>query len=471
MGMTSTITAASIFVVDDDRGLLRLAARALERNGFAVATGLSGADTLAWLQVNWPDLLLLDLKLQDADARKVIRQLTEVQRLPPFVIITGQGDEQVAVEMMKSGARDYLVKDADFLERLPEVARRVLAQIEQERKLEQAQSALRLSEERFRVALKNSPIMVFNQDKDLRYTWLHNETVMRAAPEMMGKTDADVFPGDEADRLTQIKARVLVTGNGLRQEICHIVNGQKHFFDLTVESVKDAAGHITGITGAAMEVTERKRLEEEILHIGELEQRRIGQDLHDGICQSLTAIELKSQSLALTLEKKAKGSIAQVEEIAGHVREVIAETRSLARGLSPFILESEGLTSALGELAANACKLFNVKCVFESDGQTVISDPTAATHLYRIAQEAVTNAVKHGKASDINVNLSCKNDNIVLSVSDNGIGLKSPRQHGHGMGLRIMQYRAGTIGAVLLIQAQPKGGAKIVCFLPIAKTK
>lgn len=106
-------------IVDDDRGLLRLAARALEREGFAVATATGGAEAIAWLKASQADLLLLDLKLEDCDARQVIGELSDLKRLPPFLIMTGQGDERVAVEMMKGGARDYLVKGADFLELLP----------------------------------------------------------------------------------------------------------------------------------------------------------------------------------------------------------------------------------------------------------------------------------------------------------------------------------------------------------------
>jgi PAS domain S-box-containing protein len=347
----------------------------------------------------------------------------------------------------------------------------VLAQIEQEKKLAAAEEALRLSEERFRVALVHSPIMVFNQDTGLCYTWVHNQSILQMGREMLGKTDADLFPAEEADRLTQIKARVLMTGAGLRQEVALAANGQKHFFDLTVEPVRDATGRITGITGAAMEVTERKRLEEEILHISEMEQRRIGQDLHDGICQHLAGIELKSQSLTETLEKKAKRQAAQAGQIAGHVRDVIAQTRSLARGLSPFILEAEGCASALKELAAHTEKLFSVKCRFQSGGQVLISDQAVATHLYRIAQEAVSNAIKHGKASSIEISLSNTNDKILLAVTDNGIGLASPVQGGTGMGLRIMQYRAGIIGAMLLVQAQAKGGTRIVCFLQKAASQ
>jgi PAS domain S-box-containing protein len=456
---------ATLLIVDDDRGLLRLAAKTLEREGCSVATAASGKEAVVWLKENHADLLLLDLKLQDFDARQVIRQLSDLNRLPPFLIITGQGDERVAVEMMKSGARDYLVKGAEFLEVLPSVAARVLAQIEQEGKLAAAEEALRLSEERFRIALKHSPIMVFNQDPEFRYTWVHNESVVHAAADMMGRSDAELFPTEEADRLTQIKVRVLMTGAGLRQEVSLTANGQKRFYDLTVEPIRDAGGLITGIAGAAMEITERKRLEEEILQISEMEQRRIGQDLHDGICQHLAGIELKSQSLADNLEKKAKGAAAQAEQIAGHVRDVIAQTRSLARGLSPFILEAEGCVSALKELAAHTEKLFNVKCNFQTSGRVTISDQTVATHLYRIAQEAVSNAIKHGKATLIEISLTNTNDKTLLMISDNGIGIGPAVQAGTVMGLRTMQYRAGMMGATLLVQAQAQGGTRILCFL------
>ena len=461
--MSQDPPAATLLLVDDDRGLLRLAAKALERQGYSVATAASGAEALAWLQASRPDLLLLDLKLQDFDARQLIRQLSGLHRLPPFLIVTGQGDERVAVEMMKGGARDYLVKGADFLELLPAVAARALAQIEQEGKLAAAEQALRWSEERFRVALKHSPIMVFNQDTDLRYTWVHNQAVVQMDRDMLGKTDGELFPAEEADRLRQIKARVLLTGTGLRQEVSRATGGQTHFYDLTVEPVRDAQGRITGITGAAMEVTERKRLEGEILRISEMEQRRIGQDLHDGICQHLAGIELKSQSLAQVLEKKNPRQAAQAEQIARQVREVIGQTRSLARGLSPFILEAEGWVSALKQLAARTQESFHVQCHFQTGGLISISDPAAATHLYRIAQEAVANAIKHGKASAVDIRLDNIGDQTVLAVTDNGAGFASPVQAGGGMGLRTMQYRAGMIGASLRVQTPAEGGTRILC--------
>src|ERR1017187_2011341 len=136
----------TIFIVDDDRGLLRLIEKALQREGFRTAVAPSGQEALRWLAANAPDLLLLDLKLQDMEGKELIRRLSETLHLPPFVVITGQGDERVAVEMMKGGAKDYLVKDAGFLQLLPEVVKNVLDQIETKRRLAAAEERVNLVE-------------------------------------------------------------------------------------------------------------------------------------------------------------------------------------------------------------------------------------------------------------------------------------------------------------------------------------
>ncbi|MDB6024737.1 MAG: Multi-sensor signal transduction histidine kinase [Verrucomicrobiales bacterium] len=461
---------ATILVVDDDRGLLRLLEKSLRRENYLVATADSGEVALAWLQANHPDLMLLDLKLADTDAKQLIARIAAAKRLAPFIIITGQGDERVAVEMMKSGAMDYVVKDAQFYELVPTLVHRALEQIAREKKLVAAEEALRISEERFRVALKHSPIAVFNQDTDLRYTWFHNLPI--AAHNVLGKTDEDLYPQAEADRLVQIKLRVLATGTGVRQEVNGTVNGEQRVYDLTVEPVRNTEGKIIGVTGAAIDITEHKRLEKEVLQISEMEQRRIGQDLHDGICQHLAGIEMLSEVLGQNLAKKSKAHAAQADNIASHVRDVIGQTRSLARGLSPVVLESEGLMAALTELVSNTQKLFRVKCHFDCPTPVYVHELIPATHLFRIAQEAVTNAIKHGKAKEISIRLETKLQKIILTIKDNGTGFSQPSSGTtKGMGLRIMQYRAGMIGATLLFQRQTKGGTAVVCFLPISLTE
>jgi signal transduction histidine kinase len=261
------------------------------------------------------------------------------------------------------------------------------------------------------------------------------------------------------------KGKLAAAGQALRLSEERLRVARKHppAYELTVEPTREPPGRIPGITAAALEAAGRKRLEGEILRVIEMEQRRIGQDLHDGICQQLAGIELQSQSLAQALEKKARRQAAQAGQIARQLREVIGQTRSLARGLSPFILEARQCVPALKELAARTQKLFRVKCRFQARGPVAISDPAAATHLYRIAQEAVANAIRHGRAGAVMISLDSTGGKTVLAVTDNGTGFAAPARAGGGMGLRAMQYRAAMIGASLRVQTPAAGGTRILC--------
>ena len=236
--------------------------------------------------------------------------------------------------------------------------------------------------------------------------------------------------------------------------------------DLSVSEVKLATGRM--FTGFVRDITERKRLEREILEISDREQRRIGQDLHDGLCQHLAGIELMSQVLAKKLAPTSKARARQVMEIAEHVREAITHTRSLARGLSPVTIESEGLTSALLELATNTEKIFHVQCRCEFDEAVAIPDHAVATHLFRIAQEAVSNAIRHGRPQGIVITLRNFKRRIKLDISDNGNGLRKQSANQKGMGLRIMQSRASMIGGTMAIKSNAAGGVSVTCAIPEA---
>lgn len=235
--------------------------------------------------------------------------------------------------------------------------------------------------------------------------------------------------------------------------------------DLSVSEVRLAKGRL--FTGFVRDITERKRLEKEILDISDREQRRIGHDLHDGLCQQLAGIELLSQVLEQQLADRSNPAAAKAGEIAKNVREAISHTRSLARGLSPVTLESEGLTAALMELAANTEKLFNVTCRFEHPAPVPVNDHATASNLFRIAQEAVSNAIKHGKATRIFISLEKnKQQSVLLRVSDNGTGFPTKIRQQKGMGLRIMQSRAGMIGGALVIERGARGGIAVTCAVP-----
>ena len=215
------------------------------------------------------------------------------------------------------------------------------------------------------------------------------------------------------------------------------------------------------------EMIERKRLEKSILEISEREKRRIGQDLHDGLGQHLTGVAFLAKVLEQKLGEGASPHAADAVKIAQLVNEAIKQTRELAKGLLPMQDGGNGFVSALQHLAADVEEFFTVACVFHSDDAVLIRDLDLATHLYRIAQEAVTNAIKHGHAGKIVIDLEHREHNLILIIQDDGIGLPEVIERKDGMGLRIMNYRANMIGATLEIKKSFTGGTAVVCQLAL----
>jgi hypothetical protein len=476
--MAAPATPATVFIVDDDRGLVRLIEKALLREGFATASATSGKDALHWLARHHADLALLDLKLEDTQGMELVRCLRELPRPVPFLIITGQGDERVAVEMMKRGALDYLVKDVDFLQFVPEVVKRALEQLEREKRLSAAEAALRRSE----ASLARAQHLAHLGSYEISVPFSAHDHWSAETFRILGLDPAGgvlspqdylrrvVHPGDRA-RVQHAFDAALRDGKPFDTEY-RIVrpDGAVRHVQSIGEPVRDAAGKVVRFVGTLLDLTERKRLESEILEISEREQRRIGQDLHDGLGQHLAGIELLSQVLEQNLAAKNKKHAARAAEIARHVREAISQTRALARGLSPVMVGSDGLMSALTGLAANTERLFRVRCQFECEPPVLVHNHSVATHLYRIAQEAVSNAIKHGQTRRVVIRLQEESGRTVLLVRDFGKGLPTELPEPRGMGLRIMQYRAGMIGGSLVVQREPEGGTSVVCSLQSQST-
>ena len=210
---------------------------------------------------------------------------------------------------------------------------------------------------------------------------------------------------------------------------------------------------------------ERKRLENEILAISDREQRKFGYDLHDGLGQRLTALEMLSHSLAEDLHGHPPALAQQATRLNYELRETVTQARLISHSLAPVSLEGDGLMRGLAELAASTNRLPRVQCRFHGDPPVLIQDVATATHLYRIAQEAVNNALKHGPARKIEITLSERTDGIELIVENNGRAMPAaPGEHG-GLGLNVMRYRAEMIGASLSIESGPRKGARITCTL------
>lgn len=214
------------------------------------------------------------------------------------------------------------------------------------------------------------------------------------------------------------------------------------------------------------DITERKRLEKEVLEIGAREQRRIGQELHDDICQSLAGTEMLSSLLSRELAEESSPKAPRAKKITEYLHHTLAAVRMLAHGLAPGVIESEGLPGALRQLAANAEEMFHIRCLCDCPDAVTVRNQIAALHLYRIAQEAISNAVRHGGAREVAIRVWSHGDRVSMLIRDNGCGIAQPIPQTSGMGLRTMSYRAGIIGATLDIRPETHGGTEIVCTFP-----
>jgi signal transduction histidine kinase len=223
------------------------------------------------------------------------------------------------------------------------------------------------------------------------------------------------------------------------------------------------------IHGVGFDITERKGLEEAILEISSREQRRIAQDLHDGLGQHLTGIAFMSKVLEEKLSDKSLPEAVEAAKIVKMVNQAIDNTRQLARGLHPVTAEPLGLMSALRRWASEVQDLFHIGCSFRYEKQIEIYDVNVATHLYRIAQEAVNNAIRHGKSRNIIIRLSGKNGAGVLSIQDDGEGFPKQPANPPGVGLSIMNYRADMVGGSLKVQPNQDRGVTVACMFPIRR--
>lgn len=348
--MPTTGPASRLLIVDDDEGLLILMAEVLRAEGHEVVTAASGRAAISQVEARRPDLMLLDLKMKDVDGPALLAKLQSGATRVPFIVVTGQGDEKIAVEVMKQGALDYVMKDTALLDLLPAVVERTLAGLAQDRAL---------------VAAK----------------------------------------------------------------------------------------------------LEHDRLESEVIAAGERERHSIGGDLHDGLGQLLTAVELMCAGLKAETAKENPAVSKRLGEMGALLREAVGQTRYLARGLVPVGGEPDALQVGLAELASRTNGLGGVRCVFESRKSVSLPDPTVTSQLYRIAQEAVNNALKHAGAKLITLRLAVKAGRLQLEVADDGVGLA--KKHASGVGLGLMRHRAGLIGAELTIKSKPRAGVTVTCSRPL----
>jgi PAS domain S-box-containing protein len=273
---------------------------------------------------------------------------------------------------------------------------------------------------------------------------------------------------DDKMRWSVEAAEMFLSGRPLRSSYRVIArDGKTLWFQCEAKMIRREDGRPWFIHGVGFDITERKGLEEAILEISAREQRRIAQDLHDGLGQHLTGIAFMSKVLEEKLSDRSLPEAVEAAKIVRMVNQAIDNTRELARGLHPVPAEPLGLMSALRRWASDVEELFNIRCRFQCPKPLAIRDANMATHLYRIAQEAVHNAIRHGKSGDIVVSLSGKNGTGTLSIRDDGDGFQK-KQEGHpGVGLSIMNYRADMVGGSQKVQPNEDRGVTVTCAFPI----
>jgi PAS domain S-box-containing protein len=353
------------------------------------------------------------------------------------------------------------------------VRRRTAALIEEANRHKQTAEALRESQERVRRLTENlKDRAVFMIDPAGRVvTW--NEGAERLtgylADEIIGSPLARLYPTQDADSAGKPEEAIAAaTAQGVFEEENWWVrkDGSQFWCVQVLTPLRDAEGRLTGFSEVLHDITDRKRYEEELLEIEERQRQRIGHDLHDALGQDLVGTAFLCKELEELLSAKGIPEAAQAARIVRQINQAIDRTRALAKGLCPVELTASGLMTALEELALNAQEVFGVECVFECGAPVLMNDDVSALHLYRIAQEAVTNAIKHGQARHIAIRLTMTADRHTMSVIDDGGGLPDGAAGYPGMGLQIMRYRARSIGGVLEVGQAPGGGVRVLCSVP-----
>lgn len=459
-------------LLEDDPNDAELIQLQLARNDLDITWRhvMSESDFRAALAGTPPDLVLADYTLPGFDGLTALRIVLERSADIPFIFVSGSLGEERAIEALKSGATDYVLKDR--LQRLPMVVSRALSETRVRRERRLAQTALEEQRILLSTLIDSLPEIIYAVDTENRLAVVNRallESLNKKREEVIGRRLSELWTEENVVDLEGQAATTMRTGRPLTdQERAWIgLDGSVRWFTITHVPLRDH-GTVSGLVCTVQEVTQRKELEQEILEISNREQRRLGSDLHDGLGQELTGLSLLMKGLEMQMARESPQYSAQVTKITDLLARAIQSTRSLARGLAPVNLERGGLPEALKHLVARCTDMYSMECTFTMGGQKLPDlEEGAATHLYRIAQEASTNAARYARATSINIDLRSTGRKLQLSIADDGIGLSAGLAQGRpGMGLKIMEYRARMLGGSISFD-EPGAGTRITLTAPL----
>lgn len=335
-----------------------------------------------------------------------------------------------------------------------------------------AEQALRENEDRLRAIVDTAVDAIITIDDHGRIDSV-NPAAQRlfgySAGELVGRNIRILMPEPYAGEHDGYLARYLRTGEariiGIGREVVGLhKDGSTFPLSLAVSEFRVAGQRM--FTGILHDISNRRRLEREVLEASANEQRRIGHDLHDGLCQQILGASFGIEVLARRLEATAPQEAAAARKLLDLLNDTLSQARALAHGLNPIDLRAGGLPKALADLAAKVRDVFHRDCRFENSDRTDVADANTATHLFRIAQEAISNAIKHGNAKRIALDLTESAGVLTLTIRDDGRGFTADSlAKTDGRGLSIMQYRAGLVGGTLLVGRAKPRGTVVTCSL------
>ncbi|TWU42444.1 PAS domain-containing sensor histidine kinase [Novipirellula artificiosorum] len=332
-----------------------------------------------------------------------------------------------------------------------------------------AQERLVKQEREFRMLADNVPELFAYINTHRRFRFAnrrYEEAFHKARYEIIGIPVAQVLGEEAYDRTIASRLERALAGQRVAfEDQLRLADGVDHWITAVFIPDIETGQTVNGVFTLMSDITERRELEKQVLDIAAEEGRRIGNDLHDEIGQELTGLSMIADTLVTAMTRSAANELKIAEKIEAGIKRTLGQVRRLARGMNPVDVDAEGLMSALSEMCNRLQELYAVQCSFECVQPVRLRDNQVATQMYRIAQEATTNAVKHGNAKRISVSLSGGQDNAVLRVVDDGVGISDDGGKCSGMGLKIMQYRAGIAGGELRIQPASHGGTEVTCLL------
>jgi PAS domain S-box-containing protein len=331
-----------------------------------------------------------------------------------------------------------------------------------------AEAVLKESEERFRTLFESAPIGMALHDGRGRYVQTNqayqrmlgftNEELQQLSVRRITHPD-DVWEGQRFfEEFREGKREQYQREKRYLHKDGHVV-----WAHASASALRNSKGELIYIISMVEDITERKLLEEEVLETSANERRRVGHELHDGLGQYLAGIAFKAKALEQTLVAESLPHGTEAKELAALVSNAISQTRSLARGLDPIEVETIGLQAALQNLAVETQKFFNISCRFQCGENMLEIDPRVSLALYRVVQEAIHNAITHGEATSIEIELGVTGSNLWLRVQDDGAGFQPEQGRNGGIGLRVMQYRARSIGGNLRVSSEANRGTEVHC--------